>query len=523
MRDAANAGGGSGSARNTKIKTENQSSYAGAPNPFTKIKHACGLMMIKIMNLGKKSMTKISWLKYTRLRTLVMKKMGTKDKDLSKKKIRLSIRSLNLLEKHSFILVKIFEQGCTSDSHVLHSGARYIWVAKWGYNCDLVCVYCKRKLASMLGCIRWVSFSNITGHSWFSGRVYGFTVEPINGRHAYIPFPSPLTMADALLSLAADLLNQLGSIAVQQAQQQINLIVGVDEEIQKFSDSFRIVQAMLNDAEKRQSTEAAVKLCNPAALKKKKVPCSFFPSLSCCFGQVDNLSLRYEIGHMIENLKQTLDNILRDEVMYGFDLTRHSHVEVERTPTTFFGDVSDMIGRDKYRDELLKNLLGEGSQEERNPRVISLVGMGGMGKSTLAQLAFNHPDIQAHFQQRIWVCVSDPFDQCKVAKAIIEYIEGQSPNITELQSLLPHICDLIGKKKFFLVLDDVWTEEFIKWEPFKNALKCGAQGSRILVTTRKINVAEMMESSHMINLEKLSSDDCWLMFSKIAFSNKDGI
>ena len=114
-----------------------------------------------------------------------------------------------------------------------------------------------------------------------------------------------------------------------------------------------------------------------------------------------------------------------------------------------------------------------GSLEERNPLVISLVGMGGIGKSTLAQLAYNHHEIKAHFQQRIWVCVSDPFDQCKVAKAIIESIKGQSPNITEFQSLLAHICDLFKGKKLFLVLDDVWTKEFTKWEPLKNALKCG--------------------------------------------------
>ncbi|XP_030970979.1 putative disease resistance protein RGA3 [Quercus lobata] len=363
-------------------------------------------------------------------------------------------------------------------------------------------------------------------------------------------------MADALLSLATDLLKQLGSIAVQQAQQQINLIVGVDEEIQKFSDSFRIVQAMLNDVEKRQSTDAAVKLWldqlrdvyymmddvldkwdtarikseiqkeeeRAAALKKKKVPCSFFPSLSCCFGQVDNLSLRHEIGHMIENLKQTLDDILGDKVKYGFDLTRHSHVEVERPTTTSFVDVSDIIGRDNYRDELLSNLLGVGGQEERNPHIISLVGMGGIGKSTLAQLAYNHSEIQVHFELKIWICVSDPFDQCKVAKAIVQEVDPKHESlnkVTEFQTLLREINNLIGKKKFFLVLDDVWTDNFTKWESFRKVLKCGAQGSRILVTTRKNSVAEMMESSHTINLGVLSLDDCWLMFSKIAFSNKD--
>ena len=73
-------------------------------------------------------------------------------------------------------------------------------------------------------------------------------------------FQSPLTTADALLSVVTDLLKQLGLITVQQAQQEINLILGVDEEIEKLSNCFKIVQAMLNDAEERQLTEAAVKL-----------------------------------------------------------------------------------------------------------------------------------------------------------------------------------------------------------------------------------------------------------------------
>ena len=154
------------------------------------------------------------------------------------------------------------------------------------------------------------------------------------------------------------------------------------------------------------------------------------------FFQVDNLSLRREISHKIENLKQTLDN---DKVMYVFDLTRHSHVEAEQPITTFFVEVSNIIGCDNYSDELLSNLLGVGSQEERNPRVISLVGMGSIGKLTLAQLAYNHPKVKAHFQEKSWVFVFDPFDQCKVAKAIIESIERQSPNITELLDCISDI------------------------------------------------------------------------------------
>ncbi|KAL0012917.1 hypothetical protein SO802_008025 [Lithocarpus litseifolius] len=366
-------------------------------------------------------------------------------------------------------------------------------------------------------------------------------------------------MADALLT---DLLTQLGSFTAQQASQEIKLLAEVDDEVQKFQNNFAMVQVMLNKAEERQLTDAAVKLwsdqlkdayymmddvldtwntakiksqiqkegekvahSNAPALekKKKKKVWSFFPS-PCCF----NLPLRHKIGHKIKKLNETLDKILKDKQAFGIDLKSQPEV-VERPPTTSIVDVSKIVGRDKYRDDPLNNLLGIGSQEESNPLVISLVGTGGIGKSTLAQLAYNHPMVQAHFQKTIWVCVSDPFDQCKVAKAIIQELEPKHDSLNNttptLQALLHTMCDLIRDKKFFLVFDDVWakdsTQEFEKWEPFKDALKCGAQGSRILVTTRNEKVAHIMGSTkaHIINLVNLSDEDCWLIIRRIAFFN----
>ncbi|XP_075657813.1 putative disease resistance protein RGA3 [Castanea sativa] len=150
--------------------------------------------------------------------------------------------------------------------------------------------------------------------------------------------------------------------------------------------------------------------------------------------------------------------------------------------------MSDILGRDKVKDELVSIILGKGTEKEKCPHVISLVGMGSMGKTTLAQLAFNHHEVKDHFEDRIWVCVSEPFDQCRVAKAIVEALGVH-------QALL---------------------------KPFRDALKnCGSQSSRILVTTRKDKVAKMMESANTIKLEELSEEDCWLVFRKIAFSDKD--
>uniref|UniRef100_A0A2N9GXR5 NB-ARC domain-containing protein n=1 Tax=Fagus sylvatica TaxID=28930 RepID=A0A2N9GXR5_FAGSY len=331
-------------------------------------------------------------------------------------------------------------------------------------------------------------------------------------------------MADALISV---LLKQIGSITAREAEQEIRLVVGVDEEVRKLEGNLRTVKAVLNDAEKRQATDEAKdeeENTENAHVLKKKV-CSFIPSPSCCFRQVDKLFLRHDIAHKIKELSGKLDEIVRERERYGFELTTRGNASevVARPITTSFVDVSDICGRDNVRDDLVNILLGKGSEEERSPYVISLVGMGGIGKTTLAQLAYNDPEVKSHFEKRIWVCVSEPFDQCRVAKAILEAFGGGHPNSTELQSLLEKICELIERKKFFLVLDDVWTEDATLWKPFKLALKNGAQGSRILVTTRKIRVAEIMgsTSARMINLEVLSEKDCWLVFSKIAFSGKD--
>ncbi|XP_030965179.1 putative disease resistance protein RGA3 [Quercus lobata] len=365
-------------------------------------------------------------------------------------------------------------------------------------------------------------------------------------------------MADELL---IELFKLVGPIVLEVTKQEINLLVGVDDEVQKLQGRLGFIKAMLENAEERhavkQRTEklwlekiqnqyyemddildawntARVRAkiekeegkpadTNSLAVVKKKV-CSFFLMLfSCCF----DLPLRHDVGHMIRKLNEKLDMIVKDKATCGIDCNRQPDV-VERPTTTSFGDVSEIIGRDIYRDDPLRNLLGVGSLEETNSyRVISLVGMGGIGKTTLALLAFNHLDVQAHFQKRMWICVSDPFDQCKVAKAIINKIDPSHEhgplNDSDLEDLLLKIHDLIKEKKYFLVLDDVWFEDSQKWEPFKRALKNGVHGSRILVTTRKQIVAKSTGSDLIINLDVLSSKDCWLIFSKLAFSNEEGL
>ncbi|KAK9929999.1 hypothetical protein M0R45_027060 [Rubus argutus] len=153
--------------------------------------------------------------------------------------------------------------------------------------------------------------------------------------------------------------------------------------------------------------------------------------------------------------------------------------------------------------------------------------MGGLGKTTFAQLIFEDAEVQAHFDKKAWVCVSDPFDVIKIAKEILELVEEektQDCSIVSLQKLLKSIQAHIKDKKFLLVLDDVWTEDPIKWDNLKLPIlmQTCAEGSRILVTTRKQEVAQMMRAtSDMIMLDKLSHSDSLELFNSVAFRGRE--
>ncbi|KAK9930000.1 hypothetical protein M0R45_027060 [Rubus argutus] len=155
--------------------------------------------------------------------------------------------------------------------------------------------------------------------------------------------------------------------------------------------------------------------------------------------------------------------------------------------------------------------------------------MGGLGKTTFAQLIFEDAEVQAHFDKKAWVCVSDPFDVIKIAKEILELVEEektQDCSIVSLQKLLKSIQAHIKDKKFLLVLDDVWTEDPIKWDNLKLPIlmQTCAEGSRILVTTRKQEVAQMMRAtSDMIMLDKLSHSDSLELFNSVAFRAMDDV
>ena len=191
----------------------------------------------------------------------------------------------------------------------------------------------------------------------------------------------------------------------------------------------------------------------------------------------------------------------------------------ERWPTTSLVDESKVYGRDDNKEKIVDFLLSRNASGNKIG-VIALVGIGGIGKTTLAQLAYNDRRVEECFDLKAWVCVSDEFDLVKITKTIVEEID-ESFDTNNLNMLPLKLKERLHRKKFLLVLDDVWDENYNNWDRLQTPFTVGLPGSKIIVTTRSDKVASVMRSVRIHHLGQLSFEYCWSLFAEHAFENGD--
>nr|XP_023899856.1 putative disease resistance protein At3g14460 [Quercus suber] len=188
--------------------------------------------------------------------------------------------------------------------------------------------------------------------------------------------------------------------------------------------------------------------------------------------------------------------------------------------TTSCPETCGMIGRDMDKEAIFKLWESDVAISDKIC-VVPIVGMGGIGKTTLAQFVFNHEKVKKSFDLKAWVCVSENFNNREILKAIFEEIEGSASNFEHLQPLVKEIQKTLKGKKFFLVLDDVWNENSGVWDNFIKVFECEAQEVKIIVTTRSKEVARIVTTSTHYFLNELSTEDCMKILVHSAFGNRN--
>ncbi|KAL8260452.1 hypothetical protein R6Q59_028405 [Mikania micrantha] len=189
-----------------------------------------------------------------------------------------------------------------------------------------------------------------------------------------------------------------------------------------------------------------------------------------------------------------------------------------RLEETSLIDESEVIGREGDTGALLGKLLGSesSSNQSKNFNVVTVVGMGGIGKTTLAQLLYNDKRVKDRFEFRAWVCVSDEYNVFNISKAIFQSVGGENKDFATLNLLQEALAEKLSKKMFLIVLDDVWNENQQEWELLQRPFTGGASGSKVLVTTRNATVASAMDSVQPYDLELLPDEEALSLFSQHA-------
>nr|XP_008342325.1 disease resistance protein RGA2-like [Malus domestica] len=225
-------------------------------------------------------------------------------------------------------------------------------------------------------------------------------------------------------------------------------------------------------------------------------------------------------GKVIAAAKAQFNLAERSVDWHGMHMERETHS---------FVHAPDVIGRESEKEEIVVQLFKDthtGPGDEENVSVISINGLGGLGKTTLAKLVYNDNRVVTNFELRIWVCVSDDFDSKRLLSEIVTAATSQKCGDESIEQMQMKLRRALTGKKLLLVLDDVWDKGPMgitvkKWIDLKSLLNVAACGRKIIVTTRNESVALLMGDAHMHLLKVLPLSDCMTIFVKVAFARRE--
>uniref|UniRef100_A0A0D9XHK2 AAA+ ATPase domain-containing protein n=1 Tax=Leersia perrieri TaxID=77586 RepID=A0A0D9XHK2_9ORYZ len=351
---------------------------------------------------------------------------------------------------------------------------------------------------------------------------------------------------DAFASYVGDLLKQV-------SQDELTLLLGVSGEIDNLEDKLCSLKKLLADAERRRITDQSVQgwvrrlkatmydatdildLCHlkatTAQYRSFDIGCLNLNPLLFC---LRNPLFAHDIGSRIKALNAKLDAICNSAAAFSFlklevyeDVTaaaRRSRPVDRKTDPVL--ERSAIVG-EKIEDDtriLVERLTNIKDQKVAMIVVVAIVGTGGIGKTTLAKKVFNDEAIQERFDKKIWLSVTQDLNDTELLRTAIKSVSvgGGGSDTTpdsDRSLLVPALVNAIRDRKFFLVLDDVWSER--AWNNLLKApLSHGAAGSRVLITTRHDDVARGMQAIHPFHhVDKMSREVAWSLLKKQVASN----
>uniref|UniRef100_A0A2N9IEA5 AAA+ ATPase domain-containing protein n=1 Tax=Fagus sylvatica TaxID=28930 RepID=A0A2N9IEA5_FAGSY len=341
-------------------------------------------------------------------------------------------------------------------------------------------------------------------------------------------------MAEIFLN---DIVDRLVANAFSLATELIGLEWGFKEELRNLVEILFKIKFMLHDAQKRQVSDEPVRIW---LTKLRDVVCDvddvldeFGYEICCLKVQIQNqmmdqvCSFSFFNLDRVKTINELLDRIMNDAAGFclGIEVVNSiPKISLEKNIDSFLND-SEVVGRGSDVVKIV-NLLTSSSNEQVIS-VLPIVGMAGLGKTTLAKLVYNHELVKKHFDVLAWVHVNKNFNVEGILGEILKSSKGkliglEDEEIDVIDEMIQYLQVQLRAKKYLLVLDDVWNEDRDKWDILRSYLLRinSTTGNNVIVTTCSHNVAQIVKTHSPYYLEPISKDECWSIFKERAFANE---
>ncbi|XP_022683071.1 disease resistance protein RGA2-like [Setaria italica] len=340
-------------------------------------------------------------------------------------------------------------------------------------------------------------------------------------------------------SLLLPMVSRVAGKAADVLVQSITRMWGVDDDRRKLERHLLAVQSLLADAEVKSENNPAVrrwmKDLNVVAYRADDVLDDFqyealhreaqshrsmTSKVLSSFTLHNRLVFRHKASRDLKNVLDKIDELVMEMNKFGFMERAEVPHALYRQTHSVLDESVEIFGRDEDKEALVKLLIDQ--QDQQNVQVLPIIGMGGLGKTTLVKMVYSDYRVQKHFDVKMWYCVSENFEATAVVRSVIQLATNGTCSLPDTIELLRgKLQEVIGQKRYLLVLDDVWNEEQQKWDDDLKPLLCssiGGFGSMIVVTSRSRQVASIMGTLPPYELACLSEDASWELFSQKAFS-----
>nr|GLL25825.1 NBS-NBS-LRR type disease resistance protein [Ipomoea trifida] len=322
------------------------------------------------------------------------------------------------------------------------------------------------------------------------------------------------------------LLDQLSAVL----REEWSLLGGIREDAQYIMNALSRLKAALRVADEREEIDpqvkAWVKIVRELAYDTEDVLDEFLfrlgdgrkgggfcTKINNIYTSVKNLRARRRLALALRNIKDKLNQNSQYQPILPTSTVHNPQLHDGRVGAHFQED-SDLVGFEDSKQSLIKLLVGA---VDDDLRVHSVVGMGGLGKTTLVKKAYDDAQVTKHFQRRVWVTVSETFKIEELLKDVIKKL-GNTPNGDSADELIQSVRDILSEQRYIIVFDDVWS--FDVWRDIKYAFTRQKFGSRVVITTRNSEIGRNAcheTQGDVYELKHLSEKDSWELFCKKTF------